>query len=248
MSGAIKTALMLAALATLATLALVLLGRSGRRITTGRYGRLARIGRLSARLWTSSMGAKVRRLFASKERRARYDEERRHRDAKLVTETMGQMKGAVMKLGQIMSFVSDSVPTEYQSALQSLQAAAPPMDFPLIRDVAERELGMPLERAFARFDEEPNISWGEELEKAGAHVIYGMERRSSTGSSRCSTRRSRPDRSSMSCASACSKSSTTKTRHATRRRSTSSTRAIRSSGSQRCSNRTPPRASSPRNT
>ncbi len=28
----------------------------------------------------------------------------------------------------------------------------------------------------ARFDEAPNIAWGELLEKAGAHVIYGMER------------------------------------------------------------------------
>ena len=28
----------------------------------------------------------------------------------------------------------------------------------------------------ARFDEEPNIAWGETLEKTGAHVIYGMER------------------------------------------------------------------------
>jgi predicted unusual protein kinase regulating ubiquinone biosynthesis (AarF/ABC1/UbiB family) len=144
-----------ATLACLATLGLILLGRSGSRITTGRYGRLARLGRLSARLWSSWAGAKVRRLFASKERRARYDEERRKRDAAAVTETMGQMKGAVMKLGQMLSFVSDSIPAEYQTALESLQASAPPMDFALIRDVAEGEFGKPLERMFARFDEKP---------------------------------------------------------------------------------------------
>ncbi len=28
----------------------------------------------------------------------------------------------------------------------------------------------------ARFDEAPNIGWGKELEKAGAHVAYGVER------------------------------------------------------------------------
>ena len=75
-----------------------------------------------------------------------------------VAETMGQMKGALMKLGQMLSFVSDDIPEEYRAALQSLQASAPPMDFALLRDVAERELGKPLERAFARFDEQPLAS------------------------------------------------------------------------------------------
>jgi predicted unusual protein kinase regulating ubiquinone biosynthesis (AarF/ABC1/UbiB family) len=54
-----------------------------------------------------------------------------------------------------VSFVSEDIPAEYRAALASLQAAAPPLDFPLVRDVVERELGRPLERAFARFDETP---------------------------------------------------------------------------------------------
>src|SRR5262245_14386671 len=137
--------------------AFLLLGHS-RGIARGRFGRMARLGRLSARLSASWMGARVRRLFAGKARRARLDQESREAAATAVTRTMGEMKGAVMKLGQMMSFVTDSVPAEYRAALQSLQASAPPMDFALLRDVAERELGKPLERAFARFDETPLAS------------------------------------------------------------------------------------------
>ena len=144
----------LLALTGLMLVAFLVAGR-GSAIARGRFGRIAKIGRLSARLWTSSIGAWFRRRFTSKARRAAYDESRRKADAEAVTRTMGEMKGAFMKLGQMMSFVSDDVPPEYRAALQSLQAKAPPMDFALIRDVAERSLGKPLERAFSRFDEEP---------------------------------------------------------------------------------------------
>lgn len=145
----------LVVLAGLVVAAVVLLGRSRTRITGGRIGRTARLARLSAYLSTSWLGAKLRRLFAGKERRARYDAARRRADAEAITKTMGQMKGVVMKVGQMLSFVTDAIPIEYRSALQSLQASAPPMDFAQLRDVAEQELGMPLERAFASFDEQP---------------------------------------------------------------------------------------------
>ena len=134
------------------------LGRADHKLASGRWARALRIGRMTAGLSTSWLGARLRRWLASPQKRARYDETRRKADAVRVTQTMGQMKGAFMKLGQMMSFVSDAVPREFREALKSLQAEAPPMDFALLRDVAESELGRPLERVFARFDERPLAS------------------------------------------------------------------------------------------
>ncbi len=151
------------ALVTVAAL-LVALGAAaiaiGRRrgLASGRLMRILHLGRLSARLSTSWLGARLRRLFASRAHRARIDSARRAADARRIAETMGHMKGALMKLGQMISFISDDIPEEYRAALASLQAAAPPMDFALLRDVAEHELGRPLERAFARFDDRPLAS------------------------------------------------------------------------------------------
>jgi predicted unusual protein kinase regulating ubiquinone biosynthesis (AarF/ABC1/UbiB family) len=138
-------------------LALVV-GRRRAGVPSARAGRLARMGHLGARLSASAVGATLRRWLAPPERRAQLDEERRKADAALVARTMGEMKGALMKLGQMLSFVNEDLPAEYRAALASLQAQAPPMDFPLLRDVAERELGRPLERAYARFDDAPLAS------------------------------------------------------------------------------------------
>jgi predicted unusual protein kinase regulating ubiquinone biosynthesis (AarF/ABC1/UbiB family) len=130
------------------------LGRRGR-LTGGRLARLSTIGRLSAGLSASWLGARVRRLFAGKAGRARIDAAQREASARRITETMGQMKGAFMKLGQMMSFVSTGAPPELTAQLARLQRDAPAMPFAVVRDGVERELGRPLERAFARFDEAP---------------------------------------------------------------------------------------------
>ncbi len=139
-------------------LAILVRRRAGAAVPRARLARLARMGGLSARLATSAAGARLRRLVTRRSRRAAYDEARRRRDAEAVTRAMGEMKGAFMKLGQMLSFVSDSVPAEYRAALASLQAKAPPLEFPAIRAVVEDELGAPLERRFARFDPRPLAS------------------------------------------------------------------------------------------
>jgi predicted unusual protein kinase regulating ubiquinone biosynthesis (AarF/ABC1/UbiB family) len=75
--------------------------------------------------------------------------------AEEATQMMGNMKGAFMKLGQILSFATEVVPENAREALQRLQMDAPPMSFEIVRQVVEQDLGQPLSQLFRRFDEEP---------------------------------------------------------------------------------------------
>jgi len=60
-----------------------------------------------------------------------------------------------MKLGQMVSFVSDALPPEAQAALAQLQADAPPMAPSLAADVVRSELGADPTEVFARWDPIP---------------------------------------------------------------------------------------------
>ncbi len=69
--------------------------------------------------------------------------------------TLGELKGAAMKLGQMMSTATDLLPPELAEALSALQQDAPPMDAAVIAEVIEAELGEVPERLFRSFDREP---------------------------------------------------------------------------------------------
>jgi len=83
------------------------------------------------------------------------------RTAERYAELLGSSKGALMKAGQMLSFVSlgpavgDEFQTTYQAALTRLRNDAPPMAPELAREVLEAELGRAAEEAFAEFDWEP---------------------------------------------------------------------------------------------
>ncbi len=63
--------------------------------------------------------------------------------------------GLMIKVGQFMSARLDVLPPEITKELEGLQDEVPPVDFAAIRALAEAELGVPLERAFAFVDPIP---------------------------------------------------------------------------------------------
>lgn len=72
-----------------------------------------------------------------------------------IAETLGEMKGAVMKVGQIASQYKDVFPPEVATALEKLQKDAPPMPYVQIRTQVERELKAPINKLFTEFEEVP---------------------------------------------------------------------------------------------
>lgn len=72
-----------------------------------------------------------------------------------IAETLGEMKGAVMKVGQIASQYKDVFPPEVAAALEKLQKDAPAMPFSQIRRQVERELKAPIDELFTNFEEIP---------------------------------------------------------------------------------------------
>jgi predicted unusual protein kinase regulating ubiquinone biosynthesis (AarF/ABC1/UbiB family) len=72
-----------------------------------------------------------------------------------VAKELGQMKGAIMKAGQLLSFVIDGLPPEAQRALAQLQADVPPMAPSLAEAVVRDELGEAPDKLFLDWDPVP---------------------------------------------------------------------------------------------
>ncbi|WP_051062959.1 ABC1 kinase family protein [Ilumatobacter nonamiensis] len=125
------------------------------RLGTSWLGRNARLARMGARVGGTYATTAARKTFASAERREELDRQREFRTAEQVAADLGQMKGALMKLGQMASYLDDGLPEPLRLALAQLQADAPPMSTELARATVEAELGAPIDELFVEFDPEP---------------------------------------------------------------------------------------------
>src|SRR3954454_13303971 len=126
--------------------------RSSPLASTSRAARTADVARMGTKAGGAYAVHRARRAFASAERKEALDVEHQLRTAEQVAEALGHMKGALMKIGQMASYLDQGLPEPVREQLAQLQADAPPMAPELAAGVVERELGAPPEQIFPAGD------------------------------------------------------------------------------------------------
>ena len=144
---------LLAAISALAGLAgLAVLGRRVGRLRLAR-GRAA--VQLVIRGGLRYAGSAPRLFAAAGEHRQQLRNDLALQTAEDVATTLGAMKGVLMKIGQLASYVDDGLSPAVRRTLSRLQDSVPPMSAELAAGVIREELGLPPEAVFARWDPEP---------------------------------------------------------------------------------------------
>jgi predicted unusual protein kinase regulating ubiquinone biosynthesis (AarF/ABC1/UbiB family) len=113
-----------------------------------RWRRTARVWRLTTRNGVRFVVHRARRLVNSRDRHDELDQQFAIRTSEDVARELGNMKGALMKFGQLLSFIMEALPDDAQAALATLQSDAKPMAPALAAKMVTDELGQPPERIF----------------------------------------------------------------------------------------------------
>ncbi|MGH9186507.1 MAG: ABC1 kinase family protein [Acidimicrobiales bacterium] len=129
--------------------------RSPRPVLGGRLRRAATPTRLIARGAGAAAMARARALRGDTAADIAFDP-RLVAVAEEIARSLGEMKGAAMKIGQALSFVDVSlIPEEYRKALSILQSEAPAMPYKQVEKVIHAELGDSPEKVFTWFSPKP---------------------------------------------------------------------------------------------
>ena len=116
---------------------------------SSRLARLRKLAGLGAQLGSDALTRGVKRLAGADPTSMSKG------TAERLVETLGDLKGAAMKLGQAASMDPDLFPPEIRAILARLQNEAPPMPYERVAQVIEDELGGSPDALFAEFRREP---------------------------------------------------------------------------------------------
>ena len=133
---------------------------TNKKMPTSRAARTAVVGRVVAGQAVRQAGTRAANLARSEERGKRAIDRRNAEAVKSLVDALGLMKGAAMKVGQMLSvidagMVPEEFRDEFQRSLAKLQNAAPSVSFKDMRKVIESDLDARIKDLFATFDETP---------------------------------------------------------------------------------------------
>ena len=128
-------------------------------LPTSRLGRTARVGGLVTGQGVRWAGMRAANRLRTPERAEAAQQERTAALVNELVDQLSRMRGAAMKVGQMISMVEfDGLPDDQRQALQaklaSLRDSVPPVPFNKIERMMREELGGPLTRVFSDFEEQ----------------------------------------------------------------------------------------------
>jgi predicted unusual protein kinase regulating ubiquinone biosynthesis (AarF/ABC1/UbiB family) len=121
-------------------------------VQSGRFRRLSRLAYLTARTTGDLLAAQARRKLSP----GSESEPDLRKAAERILGTLGELKGAALKLGQALAMDPDALPAEARSIVAKLLSQAPQrMPFESVAEVVRSELGKAPDELFAEFAREP---------------------------------------------------------------------------------------------
>jgi predicted unusual protein kinase regulating ubiquinone biosynthesis (AarF/ABC1/UbiB family) len=129
-----------------------------KKLPTGRVARTARVGGLVTGQSVRWAGMRTANRVRTPERAAAAESERTAALVRELVEQLGRMRGAAMKVGQMISMVEfdglgEEQRDELQRTLAALRDGIPPMPLARLEKLLRKELGVPLRRLFSDFEE-----------------------------------------------------------------------------------------------
>ena len=121
-------------------------------ITTGRTRRAMKIGGLASQVGSSYLWTSIRKPFLDAASHERELLDTHIRNARRMVESSTQLRGAFMKLIQMLSMREDLLPIEAIDMLKTTRSGVPPMEYSMIAQQVRRELGKRPEQLFASFE------------------------------------------------------------------------------------------------
>jgi predicted unusual protein kinase regulating ubiquinone biosynthesis (AarF/ABC1/UbiB family) len=123
--------------------------------TSSRFSRFAKLSGLTASVTARHLGARVVSAFRDDDENEKAAQATQKKTASQITKTLGELKGAAMKVGQMMATDPELLPPSMIEELSTLQHSAPAMPFATVKGVVEAALGHALDDVFVEFSEAP---------------------------------------------------------------------------------------------